>query len=93
MAWFVAHGVFVGVEVAYRSQGDALVNLDIVANDARGTYDDARAVVDGEAFTNLGLRVGGDACLAMGNVRDGARGEWDPECVELVGGAVALGGA
>ena len=57
------------------AQGDSLVELDVCANDARGTDDYARAVVDGEVGTDLGCGVNVDARFAMGHFCDDARNE------------------
>ena len=78
---------------ALGTEGDTLVELHVVAEDAGGTDDDTRAVVDGEVVADGGGRVYVDACLAMGHLGDDARDEGHAQQVQLMGYAVAHDGA
>ena len=72
-----------------RPQGYALVQGDVVADDARGPYHHARAVVDGEALADAGLGVDVDSRLGVGKLGDDPRDERHVELHQLVGDAVA----
>ena len=93
MSRLVADGILVGIGVADGAESNTLVELDIVADYACGSDYDARAVVDGEAFSNLRLRVDVDACLAMGYFGYHPWNQGDPEFEELMCDAIARDGA
>ena len=78
---------------ALGSEGDSLIELHMVAEDAGGTDDNAGAVVDGEVTADGGGRVYVDARLAMGQLGDDAGDEGHTQEVELVCYAVARDGA
>ena len=69
-------GVAVFVEwETLRSESDTLIELYVVADDAGGTDDNTRPVVDGEVVSNLCAWVDVDACLAVSHLRDDTRDE------------------
>lgn len=73
----VACDAFDGVSVivkgkALGTEGDALIEFHVVANDASGSNDDACAVVDGEVVPYLCARMDVDACLAVCDLCDDA---------------------
>ena len=78
---------------ALGSERHALIELDMIANDAGGAYHNACAVVDGEVFANLCPRVNVDARLAVCEFADDARNERHIEAIKLVGYAVTRQGA
>ena len=54
------------------TEGNALIEGDVIANDTRLANDDASAVVDGEIFANLGTRMDVDTRFGMGLLSDDA---------------------
>ncbi len=89
VARYALDGVAMFVEwEAPCTERHALIQLHVVADDARGPDDDARSVVDGEVVAYLRLRVYVDARLAVRHFRDDARNEWHTLKVEFVGDAV-----
>ena len=83
------HGIAVGIEgEALGTEGDALVELHVVADDACLSDDHSRAVVDGEvcAYACAGMYV--DAGLAVRHLGDDARQEGDASRQQGVGHAV-----
>jgi hypothetical protein len=74
---------------ALGTQGDALVNANVLSNDAGLSDDDSGAVVDEEAFADLCSGVHVDSCLCVRMLGDHAREERHLELMELVGEALA----
>ena len=77
---------------ALGTEGDALVELHVVAQDAGGTDDDTRTVVNGEVTTDGGGGVYVDTGLAMGHLGDNARNEGYAQQMQFVGHAVITDG-
>ena len=75
------------------TEGDTLIEFYMVADDAGGSDDDTRAVVDGEVATDSGGRMYVDTGLAMGHLGDDTWDEGNPQQVQLVGHAVTHDGA
>ena len=83
-------GISVVVEgEALCAECDALVELHVVADDARCSDDDACAVVDGEVVPYLGSGMDVDARLAVRHFGDDAGNEGHAQQQQLVGDAVA----
>ena len=94
MAVDALDGVALCVErEALGAEGDALVELHVVAEDAGGADDNACAMVDGEVAADGGGRVYVDSRLAMGHLGDDARDEGYAQEVQLMGYAVVADGA
>lgn len=78
---------------ALGTEGDALVELHVVAEDAGGTDYHACAVVDGEVAADGGGGMYVDTSLAVGHLGDDAGDEGYAQQVQLVGHAVVADGA
>lgn len=89
MAGNALDGVAVVVErETLGSQGDSLVELHVVADDAGGPDDYARAVVDGEMVADGSRRMDVDASLGMGHLGNDSWNQGHAELYQFVGYAV-----
>ena len=84
----VEHIALLVVFEALGTEGDTLIEGDVVADDAGLADDDTRAVVDGEVLANLGTGVDVDAGLGMGLLGDDAGDDGHLHLVQAVGDAV-----
>ena len=94
MAGDTLDGLAVGIEgEALGTQRDALVELDVVSDDAGFADYHTRAVVDGKVVAYLCARMDVDTRLAMCHFGDDAGDEGYAEAQQLVGHAIVADGA
>jgi len=72
-----------------RAERNALIQFDIVANDASRSNDNTSSVVDGEVMTYLSSRMDVNSCFAMGHFSNDARNQGHAQKQEFVGNSVA----
>ncbi len=77
---------------ALGSEGHALIDLDIIADNCCGSDNHTGAVVNDEAFAYAGSGVDVDSGVGMGLLGDHARHHRDPKLQQAVGYAVAYRG-
>ena len=86
MAALAAEGLSAGETAG--DEGDALIEFDVVADDAGLADDDAGAVIDEEMGADVGAGMDVDAGAAMGPFSHHARDEGDIEGIKDVGDAL-----
>ena len=88
MARHVEHIALLVVLETLGTQGDALVEGDMVADDAGFADDDTCAMIDGEVLTDLSSGVDVDTSLGVSLLRDDTGYDRHLHLVEPVGDAV-----
>ena len=81
VTWNVEHVAVLVVLERLGTQGDALIEGDVVADDASLSDDNTRAVVDGKILANLGTGMDVNTSLRVGLLGDDA---WNDRYVQLV---------